>query len=295
MTTARTRAARSAPTPTGGAMRGESPALAITGFLILLVLFLNANPYFGRHAMWPWDMFTKSPAGLFLKAEVVLWAVAGLWALVMAFTGARRVRSTVAVGLALVLMLNCLRPESGLHVRRFYLNDLMPLVGIGSGLLIALRPGAAGLGRMIAGISALGFVAAYLVGFSGDSLTPRYLFWVEDLQSVFTGGDLSSTDYGYGWRYVVPQLLLFIVTGAAILVALGVTARKFVIGAFILLALAVAAPIPVRLTGALTQGNPDAQLVVGEIFSSLTTDGVLIWLFVTVALSDMAGGREGEA
>lgn len=295
MTTARTRATSPAPDPAGGVISRESPALAITGFLMLLVLFLNANPFFGRHAMWPWEMFTRSPAGLFLKAEVVLWTVAGLWALVMAFTRAQRARSTIAVSFALVLMLHCLRPESGLHVRRFYLNDLIPLIGMGTGFLLVLRPGSAGLGRVIAGISALGFIGAYLVGFHGNELTPRYLFWVEDLQAVFTGGELSSEEYGYGWRYVVPQLLLFITTGAAILVALGVSARKFLIAAFSLLAVAVVAPIPVRITGALTRANPDAQQVVSEIFSGLTTEGVLIWLFATVALSDMARSQEGEA
>lgn len=295
MTTARPRAATPTPTPTGGGVSHESPALAITGFLMLLVLFLNANPYFGRHSMWPWEMFTQSPAGLFLKAEVVLWALAGLWALGMAFTSAQRTRSTVAVALALVLLLHCLRPESGLHVRRFYLNDLVPLVGMGAAFLLVLRRSSVGIGRLIAAISAISFIAAYLVGFHGNDLTPRYLFWIEDLQAVFTGDELSSADYGYGWRYVIPQLLLFITTGAALLVACGLTSRKFVIGAFIVLAVAVVAPIPVRITGALTRSNPDAQAVVSEIFSGLINDGVLIWLFVTVALSDMARVQEGEA
>ena len=67
---------------------------------------------------------------------------------------------------------------------------------------------------------------------------------------------------------------------------------KFVIGAFIVLAVAVVAPIPVRITGALTRSNPDAQAVVSEIFSGLINDGVLIWLFVTVALLNLSGALE---
>lgn len=261
---------------------------------MLFVLFLNANPYFGRNSLWPWEMFELSPAGIYLKAEVVLWAIAGLWALIMAFTSAHKVRSSVAVGLSLVIMLQSLRPESGLHVRRFYLNDLVPLVGLGTGVLLCLRERARPIGRIIAGVSAVGFIWAYLVGFHGESLTPRYLFWFDDLKRVFTGGAYSSEQYGYGWSYVIPQLLLFITAGGAMLVALGVSARKFIWATFILLAVAMAMPMGVRLYGALTRANPEAQQVVGELFAGLTTDGALVWLFATVALADLAGSGRGD-
>lgn len=272
-----------------------SPALAVTGFLMLLAPFLNANPYFGLQRMWPWELFELSMASAFVQAEILVWSFAALWALGMAFTGAIRIRATVAAGLAILIMLHSARPDSGVRVERFFLNDIVPLVLMGTGLLLAMRPGSRGLGRLLCAASAIAFLWAFLVGFDGPRVVPRYELFLEDLTAAFTGGNYSSSRYAYAWYYIVPQLALFGTAGLCLVVALGVTGRTFLWVCFGLLAASIAAPIPVRVVGAITGGDPDVAQVGSALFVSLIGDGVLVWLFATVALADLGASQEEAA
>ncbi|MDJ0975616.1 MAG: hypothetical protein QNJ98_14230 [Planctomycetota bacterium] len=285
------------PTPSLPAPTSErtSPALAVTGFLMLLALFINANPYFGQERMWPWELFDIGMASAFVQAEILVWAFAGLWALGMAFTGAVRLRATVIAGLALAIVLQSARTDSGVRVERFFLNDMIPLIGLGTGLLLVLRPGSRGLGRLVCAGSAIAFAWAFLVGFDGAELTPRYALFLDDLQVAFTGGNYSSAQYAYAWYYLVPQLVLFVVAGLALLAALGLTKRTFVWVCFGLMVASIAAPVPVRVIGAITGGDPDVARVGSALFISLVGDGVLIWLLGTVALADLGRSQEAVA
>ncbi len=273
-------------------MDRTSPALAVTGLLMLVALFLNANPSFGRARMWPWELFDLGMASAFVQGEILLWAFAGLWALLMAFSGAARLRSTVAAGLALTFLLQSARADSGLRIEKFFLNDMVALVGMGAGLLIVARPATRRLGRLICGASAVAFILAFLVGFDGPDLTPRYVLVFSDVHAALTGGEYSSARFAYVWYYLVPQVVLFGAAGCCLLVAFGGLWRKFLIAAFLVLVLGMIAPIPVRVIGVLTGGDPDVALVSGAFFVALIGDGGLVWLFATTALADLAAGRE---
>ena len=274
-----------------------SPSLAVVGFLMALAALLNANPHFGMHALWPWELFTQTQMGLTAKTVALLWMGTAVWLLVFSFAPWYRLRSTVAVVLGVVLLFQLEGTLGGIQIQRFYLNEFAPLIGLGAGLLFARNPGTERLGGYVCGVSAIALLVAWSVGFEDvgttGALTPRLKAFAHDTGVFLTGGAANefwspaALDAGYPWHTIAPQLLIFVVAAGSLLVALGLRQRTFVTILFVLLLVGVSAPLLVRVVRVFQGSDPGFASIAQHVFAGLVDDGLCVWLLLSFGITDL--------
>lgn len=270
---------------------GTSPILAISGFLMVAALFINANPYFGQERLWPWELMGLALASKFVQYEIVLWAAAGLFALVMAFTGAVRLRSTVLVGLTLLFVAQGARNQSGLRITRFEINEIIPMIAMGAGLLLLLRKQLTNTARLLVGLGAVGFLWAYALRFGTDVFAPEIVTIGHDFAAVLDADTVTPTAAMYFWVQLIPKFLLLGAAILAVLVALGLTAKRFLWVVTIFLVVALSAPLVARVVTSLVMDQAETPTMASALFAGMIADGALLWLLGSAALADLTDAR----
>ncbi len=271
-----------------------SPALAVTGFLMIFATFLTANPSFGAKGnMWPWEMFARGTSDWLVKVVFLMWVAAGIWALAMAFTRQYYLRAVGVLIFAIILIVHCSGAHAGFTIQRFNLGEFAALIVLGAGLATAPTKGGWERGRVLAGIGAFFLVVQHAVGFEVMNVGPdqaRLKIFFEDVQMWVQGDDLG-VERGYSPRYaakvIAPQLLMF---GAAIvgfMAFVGFKRRTFLFWTFVVLIVAMVMPLAVDIFETATSPDPDVQAFARQLWSSSIEHGVLLFLLGCFGLSDL--------
>ena len=281
------------PSPSAAAY-DTSPALAVGGMLMVGVTLLIANPSFGLIKIWPWELVTSESSLLTQRAVFALWLVTGVWFLVMAFTKAAGTRSAVGLALCTVLSVQMLGlGPAEFRVQRYHLHEFAALVALGAGLLLWVETGTARAGRWLTFIGGTAFILANVAGMSevDEVIKPRLLAYWDQLESHFVaGGDQAVTpDAGTLWVYVLPRGGLLLSAALGMLLALfGLSNRKLVLGAALILVISVVAPLVARPIVALAMLSPDVRGIAQQLTFACTEDAVVLLALTILTATEFA-------
>lgn len=263
----------------------RTPALVGAGVLMLALPFAWSNPSFGLHERaWPWDAAARTT----WHGDVLtlLWALTGLWCVVLGLTRAVRVRALGAAVLTSVLLLEVTRGVGQLGLERMDLAMLLPWVVLGGGLRVLVEPSGRRLGSAWAALGGLWALWLLATTFSGDSAAVVGLY--EDARAFLADGSRDLAGDGTFWQTLLPTALgvLAAVLG---LVAAAMGGRRLAYVAFGALFLAVAVPG----LGAMVVMLPDATVarVLGFLHDWFIRDGLLVWWLAVFVLEDLGRAR----
>ena len=270
-----------------------SPALAVGGMLMVGVTLLIANPSFGLFKVWPWELPSEESSSLTQRTVFGIWLLTGIWFLCMAFTKAAGVRSSIGLALCAVLSIQMLGLGPGeFRIQRYHLNQFVPLVMLGAGLLLWIETGTARAGRWITFVAGIAFLISNVVAMAevDGVLKPRLLAYWEQLESHFVTGEHAVTpDAGTLWVYVLPRGGLLLSTVLATLLALvGLSNRKLLIGVGLLLGISVIAPLVARPIVALAMLDPDVRGIAQQLTFACTEDAVVLLVLTTLTVAEFA-------
>ncbi len=271
-----------------------SPALAVTGFLMLIAVLLMANPWFGvRESVWPWTALVIGQNSVLLQVMLGLWVLTGFWCVLMAFTEARRVRAIVASGAAAVLIVQATGGGAGFVIEDYNLNNMLPMIGLGAGLLLTREASSRGLGRLLALVSVLLLLWAQASAFSDGASRLQAFFrdWalvLEDAGHTFEGHP------HHLWWNLVPQLFVLVGAAAGLLAGLGVCARMFLLVGFLALLLGILMPMGTGVVLTL-DAKAGAREVLGQVTGNLIGHGLLLWMLGVFAIRDLASSAVEDA
>ncbi len=283
------------PPPATAASPATSPALAVTGFLMVLVLFLIANRIPGldpRLPAWPWEVFVAGGHPLAPRVLVLLWGLTGAILMIGAFSARWRLRAGFALGAAALLLVECTQGSAGLTSEVYNFNQLFPMVLLGGGLLLARRPGRERAGRALGVLGGAGLLLALAAGFteSGVSLLGAVFY---DIRMLLDGTPLPDQHPYYHHYTTVPRALVTLAAVAGPLACLLVPHRHVLLGCALVLGVGLLLPFEARIY-ALSQtavGVTAGGAVQATIFI-LVDHGLALWLLGTFAIADW---REPEA
>lgn len=180
---------------------------------------------------WPWEVVRDEAAPLALRTMHLLWALAGLWCLVLGFTRAARTRATGAVAFAAVLLALCAGGVGWFALGTRGLAGLIALGLLGAGLAAAGEPAVRRGARAVAALGALLYAWGLATTFTPAG--PNHLqAWWEAVQA-----DPAALGHGR-----LPQALLLLAALTGVLVALGLTVRWARWTGTVLLVAGLAAP-----------------------------------------------------
>jgi hypothetical protein len=250
---------------------------------MLLAAFALFNGWCGFAAeRWPWVLLSDGSVDLYFQAVLAAWLAAGLWAVALGFTPARRVR---AIGCALLGGVLLTATLNGAHAlvasgSATVLFTLLTVAILGAGLLLARDPATRARGRLLAGIGGLLFLWMQALPTAAGGPSLLCAAW-EELVGIF-GDDAPSTAQVLG--YTVPRTLAVLAALGALLAALGLTRRRLLlVWFFVLLGAWLLA------TGAVI-ANSSYEGIAGFAETLTTTvieHGLLLWLFVLFTIRDL--------
>lgn len=286
------------PSPRGLSRPGRSPVLLVTGALMILTLFVLANPWFGvRTKDWPWEAFfganvAAQPGGLRTIALTSLWLLTGLWAFLFSLRGPVRLRAMGLATFSTLLLLLCDQGGGPFPLVTVTAMSLIPVVLLGAGLWLARSPRAHGTSRFLAGCG------AFLVGWaliSGWGVSPNvslgaYQGLLDDVGSSWKEHFAPPEMF---WRALLPQSLILLSAAFGVLVALGLSLRRTTTLVFFLLLVGVwMPPVAAALSG--NASTPEGAALAGDVMGSLLGAGTLLWLLAVFSVADLVLSRPGQ-
>ncbi len=265
-----------------------SPALAVTGFLMVGVLFLLANPEFGvRSRSWPWDMFVRTHGSTLVRTLAVVWIFTGAWCLVLAFTASVALRAVGAALLGLPLLIEATSGVAGLSIADFNLNKMVPMILLGGGLLLAVEPPTRRAGRRMAGAGALLLVWALASGFTNNGTSAQIGLFLDDMGQVLRDPGHEFPDQpNHLWWNLVPQLLVFLAAFGGVFALLGVGNRVTAHVTFWVLFAGLCAP---GIAGSVLKVSAGGGIstVLTEVTAALIGHGILLWMLGVFVIADL--------
>ena len=285
-----------------------SPSLAVSGFFMLLALFVFANPLFGVVESWPWEHFVQDEYPR-ATAVAALWTMTGVWALVMAFTGAVRVRALVLLALVVPLIfVLCERtgPESGatsIGIDRYGFGEMVLMTLMGGGLAYALQLSSRTTGCWIAAGAALCFLLHLLISPQSSHADTKLMSYFHDVQSSWEQGlfrDVpvkgNQTQFDFTMMQIIPMAMILLTCLVAITAWIGARWRKWLWCGIVLLLLSAVVPYLYVLftgddAGRMPQGGARFS---SQLHSLLVQDGLAPLLLGIFALGDVARARKAS-
>lgn len=266
-----------------------SPALAVTGFLMVLALFLIANRISGLDARlpaWPWEVFSEGGHSLASRTLALLWGVTGLGLILLSFSSNWRIRTAFGLGMAAFLLVECTQGSAGLTSEVYNLNQLLPMVLLGGGLLLARRPGMESRGRIVGVLGGLSLIIALAIGFTeaGVSLLGATIY---DVEMLLRDAPLPDDQRYYHWYTTIPRALVVSFAFVGFLACALVPKRPVLLACVLGLGAGLVVPLAARFMalanarGALTAGSA----VEAGVFI-MVDHGLLLWLLGTLSISD---------
>lgn len=268
-----------------------APSLVVGGVMMLLTVFLVANPWFGVvERLWPWEMSARGLHDPLIQTVLYIWIATALWILILGLTRAQRVRSVGAATLVAVLLVECTGRGGGFVIDLYNLNQVLPMAGLGAGFLIARRRNTRGLGRIVTGISSLVLIWVLASTFVEEGTVLQITSHWRDLQLVAADWNHEFARPNHVWWTLIPRSLVILAALAGLLVLLGVTQRHYLMGGFVLLLLGVIFPFGVGSVLLLEDGG-GMDLVVQQLAQSLMSHGVALWYVSVFVIFDLARER----
>jgi len=266
-----------------------SPALAVTGLLMVGILFILANPEFGvKTRIWPWEMFVKGHNSLLIRTLFLLWIVAGIWCLILSFTSFVAARALGAASLGAVLLIGATGGAAGLSIGDYNLNKMVPMIMLGGGLLMALEPAGRTTGRLLAGAGAFLLIWALATGGLGvEGTRSQLVMFFEDFGQVLA--DPSHEFPGqpnHLWWGIIPQALVLLAAVGGLLVLAGLRRRLFLHITFWVLFTGLIAP---GLAGSVlnVSAGGGVRAVLEQVTGTLIGHGLLLWMLGVYVLEDL--------
>jgi hypothetical protein len=265
-----------------------SPGLALAGLLMVAATFLYANPKFGYAPRWPWEEM-RSQTAWAERVTLIAWAFAGVWALLASLTPARRVRATVSIALASLLLFLTTSRSAG-----FRLDALSSLQGVaavllGAGLLLAWEEPTRAVGRALAFSGGLLLVAIPALRFP-DGAVSEIESLANRLWATVASGDRAAPKGAELWEDLFPAWLLLTAGAMGILAGIGVTGRGWTIAGFCVLGAGILLPTLSTLVGdfeAVTRRDEARNLA----FAGIVGSGLALWMLGTFAVVDLSRDR----
>mgnify|MGYP001820719950 CR=1 FL=1 len=268
-----------------------SPALAVTGLLMIAALFMAANPVFGiREQRWPWEFLAQGHHSLPVVVALFLWTAAGFWCLAMPFSGATRVRALGAAILGAPLLIEACGGTAGLRIEHYNLNKMVPMILLGGGLLVAREPLTRASGSILAGAGGLLLVWALATGFPEKGTQAQLVVFVQELGTVLTDPTHEFERPNHLWWQILPQTLVLLGAVGGILALLGLRARSVLAVAFWILLAGLFAPGVVGSTLYLLEGA-GINAVIDQVFAVFIAHGALLWMLGVFAIQDFGKAR----
>jgi hypothetical protein len=229
-------------------------------------------------------LFGPGAEPLLFQSLFAAWILAGVWCALMAFTRARRLRALVAVALGAFLLIQSTSIHSGLTLLSYPLGGMLCLIGLGAGLWLTRDAPTRGLGRLVAGGSALLFIWTMATGV-GTSELETYL---QEMGALLqTGAPESAVDH-YLWLTLVPQTLLLLGALTGLFALLGLTARLCLTVSFYLVLAGLLMP---AIVGMFLPSNLGMW---GALVEAFVARGIPLWVLGVFALTDL-GRMERQA
>ncbi len=273
-----------------------SIGLLVAGILMLLALFLYANPRFGVERSWPWEYFSRA-GSLEVQVRLVVWALLGLWGVLTALIPSFDHRSLLTLGLGtLGLILATATDPAGLGIdlpRSLPWMAGATVMAAGFALVLHERFGLATRLLLLAG--GLVFVWLAVGRFTADTAD---VIRLEDDVAQLLGGTLPAPQSGpiYLWGTLAPQIATLLAGVLALLIGMGVRARPLAwIGGVVLMA-AMLLPAATSMGNSL-EGQAFSLGVLGialldGLQSALLQGGVALWLIASLATADLVRTAE---
>lgn len=268
-----------------------APGLIVSGLLVLVGLLLYANPKFGfGESRWPWELLLDGTT-LATKATIVVWALAGAWALIGALGIAARSRSVLTLALAGVLVLVCTWGGSKELEVDVPLCALLGLVGLGGGLLLVLDPETRPFGRTLAFAGGLVLVWWFVFAFDAPGARPHVSQMLRDVGGLF-GGQVEPVDATHD---LLPNWALLLAGVVGVFVGMGAGSRGAAWTGVGLVLVALLMPPVADLVGDLGEDVPGGTvgyLAAKHGTAALVTSGLALWLLASTAVADLVRNRK---
>lgn len=276
---------------------GRAPGLVVAGALMLGVTLILDNPGFGiDHEAWPWAPEAGHPHDL--RADVVraLWAITGLWCLVLGLTRQVTARAYVAAGLAGLLLLETGRGLAPLANTQLPLKLLLPLALLGGGLRLAGNPVTGRLGATWAGAGGAWTLWALASAFPGPEARPSVVRVVEEAGAFVAAPADSMGPDAPLWQVVVPLACFSLAALFGVLAWLGLRGRGWCQTAFALLVVGVLAPGVAHGVGAVdAMAEVTTHGVLAALVRALVGLGALVLWLGAFVVADLGRARERDA
>lgn len=297
----RAMAAADAPTlptdaPPGGAQR--SPALVLTGALMLAAALMLANPFFGSSTTdWPWEVLVRARSPL-VMANWIMWMLSGVLAIVMGLRGPARWRGTWLAAPALLLGLTCHSKLAGLRIEE---NSLSVNAGISllmAGFLLQAwrqHARAARLLSVLGGVLVLWTLACAFDYALVEVPRSQLVVKVHDLVSRLTGGEVTVALPNYD-EHLATAGALVLGSALGVLALVGVRgALAGQLGMVLVLAAFCIRPVGSFVRVVSSEGF-DAVTLAKHLSEVLVAMGLAWALFCATVVAELvsAGSQDGD-
>ncbi len=274
-----------------GVPEATAPSLVVGGVLILLAVFLMANRWFGvAERMWPWEMMARGTTDPLVRAVFYLWIIAALTAIILGLTRMHRMRAVLLGAMTAVLLVECTGRGAGFVIDVYNLNQILPMIGLGAGFLIARQANTRGLGRLLAGMCGIVLLWVLASTFIEDGeIVQLAAFW-RDVQLVAADWNHEFASPNFVWWTLVPRGLVIVAAAAGVLAMLGLAHRHFLLGAFGVLLLGMIFPFFVG-TILLRERGAGMNLLLQQLAQTFIAQGFLLWYVSVFVVFDLARGR----
>jgi hypothetical protein len=265
---------------------------------MVVALFLKANRIDGLEAQvdaWPWEVILGRGTQTAASVLATLWVLTGVLAIGLAFLPSPARRAAVLLPLGTVLFVQCATGAAGLTMEVPNLNQMLPLMLLGGGLLLAAGRETNGRGRALMALGAVVYlcVSTSLFDTEGSSYLGATL---RDFRDLVRDVPFPDVEQYYHWKVTIPRSLLLL-TSALALLSVPWRAHRW---AYIGLLAALAVGLLISLVGfvaatAARQGTVGAPSVVRGLAAVLVNHGLLTWLLAVFVIQDAGHPEEAAA
>ena len=265
-----------------------SPALAVTGLLMIGAVFAFANPFFGTsHQVWPWQMLAQGNHSLRVEVVFMLWMATGFWCLASSLAAGPKVRAVGAAMLGVPLLFETTSRWAGLTIEHVNLVGMVAMILLGGGLLAARAMPSRRVGAILAGVGGALLIWSLATAFPKDAVDSNLARHMAEVATVLQDPTHEFDRPNHFWWDILPRSLILIGAAWGLLAFFGVRNRRFLAIGFWILAAGVAAPGIAGTVLTVMAGN-GLKSALEQILGMAIGGGALIWMLGAFTIEDFA-------
>jgi hypothetical protein len=275
--------------------RETSPAMVVSGVLMIVAGLLLANPYRGAtDTRWPWEILLAPEAPWRARMNWSIWFLAAVGAIVMGAMRMRRMRAPTLFTCALVLGVMCCAGDAGLAIRQVSMPWFAGLALLMAGFLLQAQGHFPSAARSLASLGAvfvLWTLASSFGAVDGGQPESHLKVLVRDSATRLAQGTVPGARPNYDidlWSHAA----IIIASVTALLGWVGLRGTLAGISGFLLVLVYFLVPTFDKLGQqfAAAQGGEAVSLTLSD---ALIHTGLALGLFSASAIADVVR-REGE-